>query len=95
MRRQVRKSVIQDFTYDGLGPDTFFLASTVGSLPSELGDIVLPLLRHFSIHDSLRDTAYSNPTIPVRSPCCRGDFALRAILGSHPMPTSAFKKAPS
>ena len=60
--------LLQDFTYDGLGPDSFFLASTVGSLPSELGDIVLPL-RHFSIHDSLRDTAYSTPAIPGRSLC--------------------------
>lgn len=57
--------LIEDFTYDGRGPDSFFLASTMGSRPSSLGDVVLPL-RHFSVHDSLQDTTYSSPAVPVR-----------------------------
>ena len=33
--------LIKGFTYDGEGPDTFFLAGTSGS-PSSPGDVVLP-----------------------------------------------------
>ena len=33
--------LIKGFTYDGEGPDTFFLAGT-GGRPSAAGDLVLP-----------------------------------------------------
>jgi len=50
--------LIEDFTYDGQGPDAFFLAGTTGR-PSKNGQVVLPF------PDQEKTFAYTDKDIPI------------------------------
>jgi len=50
--------LIEDFTYDGQGPDAFFLAGTSGR-PSKNGQVVLPF------PDEEKTFAYTDKDIPI------------------------------
>merc|ERR1712032_888676 len=50
--------LIEDFTYDGQGPDAFFLAGTTGR-PSKNGQVVLPF------PDKEKTFAYTDKDIPI------------------------------
>jgi len=50
--------LIEDFTYDGQGPDAFFLAGTTGR-PSKNGQVVLPF------PDREKTFAYTDKDIPI------------------------------
>jgi len=50
--------LIEDFTYDGQGPDAFFLAGTTGT-PSKNGQVVLPF------PDKEKTFAYTDKDIPI------------------------------
>merc|ERR1711990_416116 len=50
--------LIEDFTYDGQGPDAFFLAGTSGR-PSKNGQVVLPF------PDKEKTFAYTDKDIPI------------------------------
>jgi len=57
-----KELLLEGFTYDGRGPDTFFLAGTNG-MPSPPGDVVLPWKGGKDF--STRVYAYSDKAIPI------------------------------